>query len=59
MEDLTASEITNLIASFSTNTMASVVTSDLLKKAESDDVRSMLELGVQIAKAEVKVLSIS
>ncbi|MDV2581974.1 DUF3231 family protein [Alkalibacillus haloalkaliphilus] len=54
MQDLTASEITNLIASFTTNTMASVVTSDVLKKAESDDVRSMLELGVQIAKTEVE-----
>jgi len=51
---LNASEISNLLTSYLTNTMASVVTADLLKKAESDDMRKMLELGFKIADVEVK-----
>ena len=54
MMDLSASEITNLMTSYLTNTMASVVTADLLKKAEASDVKEMLELGVKIADEEVK-----
>lgn len=52
--ELNASEISNLLTSYLTNTMASVITADLLKKAESDGMREMLELGVKIADEEVK-----
>ncbi|MFC7061077.1 DUF3231 family protein [Halobacillus seohaensis] len=54
MKDLTAAEIHNLMTSYMTNTMASVVTADVLKKAEDPGVREMLELGLQIANKEVE-----
>ncbi|MFC4025537.1 DUF3231 family protein [Oceanobacillus longus] len=54
MSDLTPSEIQNLMTSYMTNTMASAVTADFLKKADSLDVKKMLDLGLNIANEEVK-----
>lgn len=54
MEDLTATEIQNLLTSYMTNTMSSVVTADLLKKADDPGVKKMLKLGLNIANEEVK-----
>ncbi|WP_407272513.1 DUF3231 family protein [Radiobacillus sp. PE A8.2] len=52
--DLTASEVQNLLTSYMTNTMASVITADLLKKAENPGVKKMLKFGLKIANEEVK-----
>lgn len=54
MNDLTASEVSNLMAFYMTNTMASFITADMIKKAENLEVRRMLEFGLKIADEEVK-----
>lgn len=54
MNKLTASEVTNLMGSYLTNTMASVITADLLRKTENPELKSMLQFGLEIANGEVK-----
>src|SRR3954468_2925888 len=51
--ELAVSEISNLLTSYLTNTMASVVTADLLKKAESPEMEKMLKFALEIANEEV------
>lgn len=52
--ELTVSEIFNLSTSYLVNTMTSVVTADFLKKAESSEMKKMLEFALGIANEEVK-----
>lgn len=54
MVKLSASETTNLMTTYMTNTMASVVTADLLKKAEDPSLQKVLEFGLVIANQAVK-----
>ncbi|MFC4321988.1 DUF3231 family protein [Litchfieldia salsa] len=54
MDDLTATEVQNLMTSYMTNTMAFVVTADLMKKVEDAGVKKMLKFGLKIATEEVE-----